>query len=341
MNSMERFDNLLAGQPTDRRPFTLVLSLYGARLTGCPLDRHYTDPAAYARGQAAVRETFQPDVLFAPVCVALIGAAFGGTLRYLASNAPVIASPAIDSVREWERLDVPDPDRHPQLLFVRQALRRMVADHRGQVPVAALFLAPFDIPMMVMGMDAWMETVLFDRARAERIARGLIPFFVKMANRCFEDGAAYLVLPCAFASPGIVTRDVVEQFARPILSEALAQLRGPVALHHLDHPLLPHLDLLAGLPAVGAFSLAQADSLGRARELIGPEPVLLGGPETRSLRQDTAAEVEAVCGAMLEDRRDNPRFILCNSGADVLFDTPPENILAVRRAVESFGSDPP
>lgn len=340
MNSMERFDNLLAGQPTDRRPFTLVLSLYGARLTGCPLDRHYTDPAAYARGQAAVRETFRPDVLFAPVCVALIGAAFGAKLRYLTGNAPTVATPAIDSVLEWERLDVPDPDRQPHLLFVRRALRQMVADHRGQVPVAALFLAPFDIPMTVMGMDAWMETVLFDRARAERIARGLIPFFVKMANRCFEDGAAYLVLPCAFASPGIVTRDVVERFARPILSEALARLRGPVALHHLDHPLLPHLDLLAGLPAVGAFSLAQADSLGRAREVIGPEPVLLGGPETRSLRQDTAAEVEAVCGAMLEDRRDDPRFILCNSGADVLFDTPPENIHAVRRAVEAFGGDP-
>lgn len=341
MNSVERFNNLLAGKPTDRRPFTLVLSLYGARLTGCPLDRHYTDPAAYARGQAAVRETFRPDVLFAPVCVALIGAAFGARLRYLTGNAPTVAAPAIESVQEWDRLDVPDPDRQPHLLFVREALRRMVAEHRDQVPVAALFLAPFDIPMMVMGMDLWMEAVLFDRARAERIARGLIPFFVEMANRCFDDGAAYLVLPCAFASPGIVPREIVERFSRPILAEALARLRGPVALHHLDHPLLPHLDLLAGLPAVGAFSLAQADSLSRAREVVGPEPILLGGPETRLLRKGAAAEVEAVCGAVLADRRDDPRFILCNAGADVLFDTPPENIHAVRRAVESFGGDPP
>lgn len=318
------------------RPFTLVLSLYGARLTGCLLERYYTDPAAYAQGQAAVRETFQPDVLFAPVCVALIGAAFGGELRHMEVGAPTVASPAIEAVQEWDGLTLPDPDRQPHLLFVRRALRQMVADHRGRVPVAALFLAPFDIPMMVMGMDAWMETVLFDRPTAERIARGLIPFFVKMANRCFEDGAAYLVLPCAFASPGIVPRDVVEQFARPILSEALAQLRGPVALHHLDHPLLPHLDLLAGLPAVGAFSLAQSDSLSRAREVLGPRPVLLAGPETKWLERSAATQVEAACAALLEDRRDDARFILCNAGADILFDTPPENIHAVRCAVEAF-----
>lgn len=341
MNSLQRFENLLAGNPVDRRPFTLVLSLYGARLTGCSTEQHYIDPAAYARGQTAVRECFQPDVLFAPVCVALIGAAFGGRLRYLASNAPTVASPAIGSVQEWESLRIPDPDQQPHLLFVREALRRMVAEHRSEVPVAALFLAPFDIPTMVMGLDAWMETVLFDRPAAERIARSLIPFFVKMANRCFEDGAAYLILPCAFASPGIVPRNIVERFSRPILREALSQLRGPVALHHLDHPLLPHLDLLADLPAVGAFSLAQTDNLSQARTLIGPKPVLLSGPETQWLRRCTAAEVAAVCRAILADRRGDPRFILCNAGADVLFDTPPENIHAVRHAVESFGSDAP
>lgn len=40
MHSAARFNNLLHDQPTDRRVFTLVLSLYGARLTACPLDQH-------------------------------------------------------------------------------------------------------------------------------------------------------------------------------------------------------------------------------------------------------------------------------------------------------------
>jgi len=339
MHSAMRFANLLRDQPTDRRLFTLVLSLYGARLTACPLDQHYTDPLAYARGQSAVRETFQPDVLFAPVAVALIGAAFGGRLRYLTSNAPTLAQPAIESAGEWQDLNIPDPERQPHLVFVREALRRMVAEHRDQVPVAALFLTPVDIPMLVMGMDAWMDTVLFDRPAAQRIARSLIPFFVTMTNGYLDDGAAYVILPCAFASPGIVPRTIAEQFSRPIMAEALAQLRGPVALHHLDPPLLPHLDLLADLPAVGGFSLASADSLSQARSLLGRQPILLGGPEVRLLRQGTSGEVEATCRAVLEDRRDDPRFILCNSGADLWLDTPPENIHAVRRAVESWASE--
>lgn len=339
MNSLERFNGMLAGQTTDRRPFTLVLSLYGARLTGCPLDQHYADPAAYARGQAAVRETFGPDVLFAPICVALIGAAFGAELRHLTHNAPTIKAPLIASAQAWERLRFPDPDAQPHLRFVRESLQRMVAEHRNEIPVAALLLPPLDIPLMILGMDTWLETVLFDLPLAERIVRSLIPFFVVLANRCFEDGAAYLILPSAFVSPGIVPRDLVERFSRPLLAEALAQLRGPVALHHLDHPLLPHLDLLAGLPAVSAFSLASSDDLHRARAVVGPLPVLLSGPDTHRLNRSSTAEITALCAALLADRCEDRRFLLCNAGADVLFDTPPENIHAVRRAVESFAGD--
>lgn len=339
MNSLKRFNGMLAGQPTDRRPFTLVLSLYGARLTGCPLDQYYADPAAYARGQAAVRETFGPDVLFAPICVALIGAAFGTKLRYLTHNAPTIEAPLIASAQAWEHLSFPDPDTQPHLRFIRESLQRMVAEHRNEIPIAALLLPPLDIPLMIMGMDIWLETMLFDLPLAERIVRSIIPFFVALANRCFEDGAACLILPSAFVSSRILPRNLVERFCRPLLAEALAQLRGPVVLHHLDHPLLPYLDLLAGLPAVGAFSLAASDDLRQARAVVGPLPVLLSGPDPHWLNRSSTAEITALCTALLADRREDRRFLLCNTGADVPFGTPPENIHAVRRTVESFAGD--
>ena len=54
MNSATRIAAALTGEPTDRRGVNLVLSLYGARLTGAPLDRHFTDPATYALGTSAL-----------------------------------------------------------------------------------------------------------------------------------------------------------------------------------------------------------------------------------------------------------------------------------------------
>jgi uroporphyrinogen decarboxylase len=337
MNSMERIQATLAGKPLDRRAIAPVLGLYGARLTNCPLEQYYTDPAAYAAGQMAVRETFQPDVLFSPFDFAAIGAAFGSELHFFADQAPNIRRPVIQSKDEWDRLVFPDLDTHPRLLFFREAIRMMAAEYRDEVPIAAVLPAPIDLPALIMGMEAWLETVLFDAVGTQRIMERVIPFFVRFANSLFADAAAFIVMPCAFASPAIVTHEIASGFARPVLDKALSQLKGPVVLHHIGTPILRHLDLLMGLPSTVAFALDHRDNLGQARQTVGPYPVLLGGPCGPDMARKTSAQVDSECRTILEDRRQDAHFILFTSGADIPLNTPQENIHAMRKAAESFG----
>lgn len=337
MNSMERIQATLAGKPLDRRAIAPVLGLYGARLTNCPLEQYYTDPAAYAAGQSAIRETFQPDVLCAPLAFASIGAAFGGELVFLDTLPPNLRRPAVQSVEQWDSLVPPDPDAHPRLLYFRDTIRLMAAEQKGQVPIAMVIPIPVDIPAVIMGLETWLETVLFDPAGAERVMDKIIPFYVRLVNGFFAAGATFVVMPCGFASPAIVTREIVTTFTRPILAKVLAQLSGPVVLHNVGAPILPHLDLLTGLPSVVAFIVDQQDDLARARRVVGPDSVLFGGLDCANLGRMTAAEVEDRCRAILEERRQDARFVLGTSGPDVAWNTPPENIHAMRKAAESFG----
>jgi uroporphyrinogen decarboxylase len=338
MNSTERIMATLAGKPLDRRAVAPVLSLYGARLTGCPLDQYYTDPAAYARGQSAVRETFRPDVLCAPLAFASIGAAFGSELVFLDTEAPNIRRPAIQSADEWDLLVPPDPDMDPRLLYFRDVIRLMAAEHKDQVPIAMVIPIPADIPGVVMGLETWLETVLFDPARAQRVMDKFIPFYVRLVNGFFAAGATFVVMPCGFASATIVTRETVRTFTRPILAKAFVQLKGPVVLHNVGAPLLTYLDLLTGLPSVVAFIMDQRDDLALARRVVGPDIVLFGGLDCSNISQMTAVEVEELCRAILEERRQDARFVLGTSGPDVVWNTPPENIHAMLKAAESFGS---
>jgi len=337
MNSMERLQATLAGKPLDRRAIAPVLGLYGARLTNCPLERYYTDPVAYALGQAAVRETFQPDVLCAPLAFASIGAAFGSELVFLDTEAPNLRRPAIQTVEEWDALVVPDPDTHPRLLYFRDVLRLMAAEHKNEIPIAMVVPIPADIPELVMGLESWLETVLFDPAGARRVMDKVIPFYVRLINGFFAAGATFVVMPCGFASPAIVTREIVTNFTRPILAQVLAQLCGPVVLHNVGAPILAHLDLLTGFPSVAAYIVDQRDDLAQARAVIGLDSVLFGGLDCANLGRMTATEVEDGCRAILEERRHDAHFVLGTSGPDVAWNTPPENIHAMRKAAESFG----
>lgn len=338
MNSTERILATLSGKPLDRRAVAPVLGLYGARLTGCPLDQYYTDPVAYARGQSAVRETFRPDVLCAPLAFASIGAAFGGELVFLDTDAPNIRRPAIQSADEWDLLAPPDPDTDPRLRYFRDVIRLMAAEHKKEVPIAMVIPIPADIPAVVMGLESWLETVLFDPERAQRVMDKVIPFYIELVNGFFAAGATFVVMPSGFASATIVTSGIVTAFTRPILAKVLAQLKGPVVLHNVGAPMLPHLDLLTGLPSVVGFIMDQRDDLALARRVAGPDMVLFGGLDCSTISRMTAAQVEDRCRAILEERRRDLRFVLGTSGPDVVWNTPPENIHALRKAAESFGS---
>jgi uroporphyrinogen decarboxylase len=337
MNSMERIQATLAGKPLDRRAIAPVLGLYGARLTHCPLEQYYTDPAAYTHGQSAVRETFQPDVLCAPLAFAAIGAAFGGELVFLETQAPNLRRPAVQSAEEWDLLSPPDPDTHPQLLYFRDAIRLMAAEHKTEIPIAMVIPIPVDIPALVMGLETWLETVLFDPAGAQRVMDKVMPFYIRLVNGFFAAGVTFVVMPTGFASATIVTREIATTFTRPLLAQVLTQLRGPVVLHNVGAPMLPHLDLLTGLPSVVGFIVDQRDDLAQARQVIGPDRVLFGGLDCANVGQMTATEVEARCRAILEERQQDARFVLGTSGPDVVWHTPPENIHAMRKAAEDYG----
>lgn len=339
MNSIERIAATIEGKPLDRRAFIPVLSLYGARLTNCTLDQYYSDPASYVAGQIAVCKEFKPDILFGPFAFALIGAAFGSEIKLSTSQAPNIRRPGVTSLDHWERLSEPNPDTNPYLLYFRESIRLMAAEFQGKTPIAACLPAPIDIPALVLGMEGWMELLLFNPKGAQQLLERVNQFFVKLTNCLFAEGAMVAFLPCGYASPAVLMRDAVKTLIRPALEQALGQLNGPAVLHHCGAPLLSHLDILARLPSTMGFALSYEEGLTRARQVLGPDPVLLSGPHGPSLVEMDATQVENVCRSILEerDKEKDRHFILVTLGADVPYNTPPENLHAMRQALTGVG----
>jgi uroporphyrinogen decarboxylase len=317
----------------------MTLSLYGARLTNCPLPEYYTNPSRYVAGQVAVCETFSPDVLFGPFAFAHLGEAFGSTIREYADQAPVIRDPVCNSPEALVDLQYPDPDSDPRLRYHLDAITGLAERYKTEKMIAAILPLPIDIPPLIMGFDAWMETILFDPERTQEVMDHLIPFFVEFANQVYSSGADFIVSPCAFSSPSLVTRDITRNFAVPVLKETLNRLKGRVVIHHGGAPVISHLDLLADLPSVLGYVVDARDNLTDARRIIGPESILLSGPDNLSLPHLTPDEVSRWCNSVLTDRALDHRFILANSGPDIPIQTDPNSIHAFRISVERFSGE--
>ncbi len=54
----------------------------------------------------------------------------------------------------------------------------MAAEFKGRVPLAACLPSPIDIPALVLGMEGWMDLLLFDTENAKRVLERVNQFFI-------------------------------------------------------------------------------------------------------------------------------------------------------------------
>ena len=340
MTSLERVLGALAGSPQPRPPFTLTLSLYGANLTGCPLQEYYRRPERYAEGQAAVVDLCGPDILFAPFVLTLEAEAFGSDLIFLPDYPPNVRKPSVRSADEFIALPLPDVDSHPSLAYLRESVRLLAAEHAGRTPICAIVTAAVDLPAMVMGIDQWIETLLSDPDRASRILEHAGRHFVALANALLDDGASFIALPIMFSNPQVLFPRMITEVILPALARSFSQVKGPIVFHHGGNPMLPLLGEYLGLPNVAGYAVDHRDSLRDARHLLGSDRLLLGNLSGPTLSRMPIDLVLGTVDRILEDRRGDRRFIFASSGADIPISTPPELLRAIAGRITSFTSSP-
>jgi len=336
MNSQERVMATLMGTEYDKRPFTGTFGLYGARLTGCPLERYYTVSSEYLNGISAVVENINPDIILSPLSLPVVGEAFGAEVKYFDDQAPNLKRPAITDLNEIPRLKIPDIDSAPQLVYTIEIIRGMKKKYGDEKIIGAVLMSPTELPVMIMGLENWLPAVVDNNDHVKKMLDIAIPFFIKFAKALISEGANLLAIPAVFTLPNILTRHLVKQYALPALREAFTDIEVPIFLHHTGALYNEFLDLLTELPGVAGFVVDARDSLSEAREKAGKSKVLMSGINGPDLNRWTPEEIREITLRVLEERANDPHFILTLAAADVPYDTPTENITAIPDAIREF-----
>ena len=337
MNSRDRFFNFIQGKPVDCRPWSAILSLYGAKLTNCPAKQYYNDIESYLLGQEAIRETLDPDVILgSPFLFSGYAEAFGAELKYTDNYPPAVKRTPISSAKDIDKLKIPDIDNNPRLYHMRETLRRVSAANKSDAVIVKTLLGPLDLPIVIMGLDSWMMTVLTDEEGVKRMLDITVPFFLKLCHAFLEDGADALFMPMTFLTKDITTTYIAKNFALPVLSEAFSKLEGPVILHHTGSSIFNFVDILDPLPNVLGFTMDENDDLQEARRRIRPESILFGGLDGPTLHSYTEEEVSKKTNYFLNSVKNDKKIVPFLVGTDVAYDTPLEHLLAFRDAVRNF-----
>ncbi len=339
MTPMERIGETLAGRFADRRAVAPVLSLYGCRMTGSNPERYYRHPELYLEGQKAAVRRFDPDMVFGPFALALEAEAYGAPMIWPPYSPPNVRKPMTAG-----NGGTAGPPPHPaplsrqSLSFLVESVRRLSGEFGSSRPVAAIITAPTDLPAMLLGIDAWLELLLFD-AEAAAIWLALAEeHFVDLATAYFDAGAAFVVVPVMFANPAIMMDSLIRKPLLPTLASAFGRIPGPVVFHHGANPLAASLNHYTALPNVIGFVIDEHDDPALARATIGPERLIVTGPTGPGMSRKKAADVFASVRQLLIDRAEDPRFALVSTAADIPWDTEEPTIAAIMDAAIAIGA---
>ena len=336
MQPIERVFGIILGKPVDRTPFTLTTSLYGASLINCPVPEYFSDPDKYFKGQVAVVNELEPDIIFSPFALVKEAEAFGSESISTANNAPNLKKPVISDYSEISSLELPDIENHRSLIYLIESTRLLAEQYRGQIPIAAICTSPTELPALIMGIEGWIDTLLFHPEEAQLMMKLTSRFFVRFANMLLKAGASCIVTFADFSNPTIITRKIAEQTMIPVLQQAYAQLNGPIIFHHGGPRINPFLDLFPQLPNLAGIVISPKDSFEETRQIAGNDITVFGNLNGQMLWKANPNIIEKWTLNILENRRNDSHFILASSNADIPLETPLENLKTIVRTHKNY-----
>ncbi len=342
MNGLERTQLTLQGKLPDRVPVDLHNFMVTARLMGAAnYADFFRDGEAMAEGQIMAWRRFGHDVILVENGTAALAEACGVQVIYQSDTAPVAKEPAIKSLDEVDRLEVPDPYKTPVLAENLKATR-IIAEVIGREAfiIGRGDQGPFSLACEIRGMNEFMMDLALGE-QPEKIHR-LLEFCTQVTLRYMlaqmEQGAHCTSIGDSPSGPDLISPRQYREYAYPYvrrLVEAL-QARGIPLSYHICGNATP---IIGDMASTGAaiLEIDQKADMRTCKEAARGRAVLLGPVDPSAvLANGTPEQVTEKAREAITILGEGGGLIL-GPGCAMPATTPDENIDALIEAARTYG----
>ncbi len=337
MTSRERFAALARGEPVDRLPFAPTVLEHSAAVIGRTPSECARDGRLLADAQVAAWRAYGHDLVTVGIDVYNLEAeALGCEVRFHEDRSVpgIVSHPlAVPSRLPDLTFDKARGRIGPTLAAAADVLARIGSD----VPVSMGICGPFSIAVELRGYERLMEDCADDPDRARGLIDALLEHQCRYCDAILAEGLGVTVFE-SWATPPLLSPALYAAFAAPAETSLVRHLRNRGAA---TAPLVIGGDTTAVVDAILATgtTLLVADSSvdlgGFLRKASALDRTLRGNLDPKRLASSTPEHLLSLVDAMLDIAGGYRRFLV-GTGV-VSYDTPPENLRAIRRHLEARG----
>ncbi len=319
MSSMQRVLTTLGHKEPDRVPFFLLLSLHGARELGLSIEEYFSKSEYVVEGQLRMLNKYRHDCLYPFFYTPIEVEAFGGEVLFYEDGPPNSGAPIIQKKSEIPSLTAPTVQETSCLVRVLSTIATLKEKAGEETPIIGVVVSPFSLPVMQMGLPAYIELLYGDPELFNKLMAVNTEFCISWSNAQLAAGATAICYFNPMASPTMVSRDMYLQTGFEVDKQTLSQIQGPTAFHLASGNALPIIDDLAtmGTAAVGVSSLEDITAL---KEACRNKITLIGNLNGIEMRRWTPAQAEKKVKDLITAAASGGGFILSdNHGEKFIF----------------------
>ncbi len=343
MTGLERCLAMLDGKAVDRVPVVPQTFMFAAETAGMRIGDINRDGKKMAESHRISQDKYGYDGCVIDIDDASLAEACGSRVIFDNPDEPALVdehNPLVSDLREVPDLKLPDPlkdGRLPAWLEATRELVDMIGDHVFIMGRADQ--GPFDLLCLIRGTQNLMMELLTEDPKVIWAALD----WCREANLIFakaqkDAGAHATSIGDSYAGPNLISPDMYRTFALEheiTLARQVQEYGIPWSLHICGKT----NDIMADMASTGAKILEidwQVD-MKRAREIVPDSTVLMGNIDpSHPLAHGTPAEVDSLSKEIIEGTRGVGLFL--SSGCAMGRNTKPENLTAMVRAAQKYGS---
>jgi len=339
MTSMQRVLTTLSHQEPDRVPLFLLPTLHGARELGLSIKDYFASAENVVRGQLLLRKKYQNDCLDAFFYAPIEVEAWGGEVIYREDGPPNSGEPFIRSLDQIKALEPPRPAETPCLRKVLDAIDLMKKAVQDEVPIIAVVISPFSLPVMQLGFDRYLDLLYEQPAIFWNLMQINIEFCVAWANAQVQAGATAICYFDPLSSPTNIPRDLFIKTGFPIARQVFSRIKSPIVMHLASGSTIGILDDIISLGAA-VVGVSAAENLTEIKQLCRNKLTILGNMNGITMRHWTLSEAEDIIKNILRQAGSGGGFILSDNHGEIPYQVADEILLNIAALVRKWGIYP-
>lgn len=343
-------DNMIKAQhleAVDKVPVELsdqLDFLHGWRDIDCR-DYHF-NAEIVLDAQIAFNKRFRGTGIIGPnFGTALEASAFGAEVIFKDDNPPWVmeALHNFDDLEAYvENLIEPDPKFSGYLPLFYQTYFYMNKLTDGQIDAPLGSISSFDVASLLVGLENLSIALKLTPDIAHKLLKKVNNFIINfIETRAEVFGVDKIELINLYGdNAGYISHDDFDEFVVPYNKEIFDYFgsEDSINLYHCDGRLNQAIDLIPKMNCNCLYSFDPNTDLKEFVDAIGNDVCLMGNLDPiRILRNGTPEQVEAECKRLIEIGKKAKGFVL-TTGGEVANGTPPENLDALFRAIDKYGT---